>query len=136
MLKCRKKAKFDFNLPVDISRTTTGTASQSCVILRLEFRNIFSKSSVSTENALEMLKCRKKAKFDFNLPVDISRTTTARASQSCVILRLEFRNIFSKSGVSTENALEMPKGRKKRNLTLIYRLISHKPQQLRPPNHV
>ena len=99
MLKGRKKAKIDFNLPVDISRTTTARASQSCVILRLEFRNIFSKSGVSTENALEMLKGRKKAQFYFNLPVDISRTTTATAAQSCAILRLQFRNIFSKSGV-------------------------------------
>ena len=84
---------------MDISRTTTARASQSCVILRLEFRKIFSKSGVSTENALDMLKGRKKAKFQFNLLVDISRKTTATASQSCVIVRLEFRNIFSKSGV-------------------------------------
>ena len=46
MLKVRKKAKFDLNLPFDISRTTTGTASTSCAILRLEFSNIFSKSGV------------------------------------------------------------------------------------------
>ena len=74
MLKVRKKAKFDFNLPVDISRTTTATASKSCVILRLEFSNIFSKSVICATNALEMLKVRKNAKFEFNLQVDISQT--------------------------------------------------------------
>ena len=41
MLKVRRKAKFDFNLPVDISRTTTATASKSCAILCLELSNIF-----------------------------------------------------------------------------------------------
>ena len=136
MLKGRKKVKFDFNLPADISQTTTAKASQSCVIIRLEFRIIFSKTGVWTANALEMLKGRKKAKFHFNLPVDISQTATAKASQSCVILRLEFRNFFSKSAVWTENALEMAKGRKKRDLASIYRLIFHEPQQLGPPNHV
>ena len=79
-----------------------------------------------------MLKGRKKAQFYFNLPVDISQTTIATASQSCVILRPEFRNIFSKTGVGTENALEILKGRKKRNFALYYRRISHEPQQLGP----
>ena len=72
MLEVRKKAKFDFNLLVDISRTTTATASKSCVILRLDFSNIFSKTGVLAENGMKMLKVWKKSKFDFNLLVDIS----------------------------------------------------------------
>ena len=58
-----------------------------------------SKFGVSTANALEMLKVRKKAKFDFNLGVNISRIRTARALILSIILRLHFRNVFSKFGV-------------------------------------
>ena len=58
-----------------------------------------SKFGVSTANALEMLKVRKKAKFDFNLWVNISRIRTATALISSIILRLHFRNVFSKFGV-------------------------------------
>ena len=83
-----------------------------------------------------MLKVRKKAKYDFHLRVDISRTTTAWASKSCVILCLVLSNIFSKSGILTTNGVEMLKVRKKLNVTFIYVLISHELHQLGHPNLV
>ena len=72
MPKGRKKAKFDFNLPVDISQTTTAKASKSCVIILPDFSNIFSKTSVRSESGTEMLKVTGNARFSFNLRVDIS----------------------------------------------------------------
>ena len=114
MLKVRKKAKFDFNLPVDISQTTTAMASKPGTSLPLDFSNIFSETGVWTENGMKMLKVWKKSKFDFNLTVHISRTTTAMASKSGAILCLELSNIFAKPGVWTANTLEMVKFRKKR----------------------
>ena len=60
MLKVRKKAKYDLHLRVDISQTTTVSASKSGVILSLVLSNIFSKSGVLTTNGVEMLKVRKK----------------------------------------------------------------------------
>ena len=98
MLKVRAKAKFDFNLRVDYSQIRTPTTFISCVILCLDFNNIFSRSGVWTANALEMLIVRKKAKFDFNLRVNISRIRTATAFISSVILRFYFSNVFSKVG--------------------------------------
>ena len=88
MLKVRIKAKFGFNLRVNTSRIRTATAFISSVILRLYFSNVFSKVGPSTRNRIEMLILRKKAKSKFSLTVNISPTTTATASKSCVILRL------------------------------------------------
>ena len=88
MLKVRIKAKFGFNLRVNTSRIRTATAFISSVILRLYFSNVFSKVGPSTRNRIEMLILRKKAKSEFSLTVNISSTTTATASKSCVILRL------------------------------------------------
>ena len=110
MLQVIKKTKIGFNLPVDISRTTTATASKSCVIVCLQFTNIFSKSGVWTRNALEILKVRIKAKFEL---IDISSITTATASKPCISLRLDFSKIFSKTGVWTENGMKMLKVQKK-----------------------
>ena len=56
-------------------------------------------SGVLTTNVVEKLKVRKKAKSDFNLGVDISRTATARAPKFCIIFWLELSNIYPKSGV-------------------------------------
>ena len=86
MVKVRKKTKYGLHLRVDISRTTTVWTSKSGVILCLVLSNIFSKSGVLNTNGVEMLKVRKKAKCDLYLHVDISRTTTAWASKSFVIL--------------------------------------------------
>ena len=107
MLKVRTETKFDFYLAVEISWTTIATASESCVIVRLWFSNTLSKSGVWTANALEILKVRKKTKFDFNLRVHTSRMRTAAAFISCAILRLYFSNVFSKCGASTGNGIEM-----------------------------
>ena len=107
MLKVRTETKFDFHLAVEISWTTIATASESCVIVRLWFSNTLSKSGVWTANALEILKVRKKTKFDFNLRVHTSRMRTAAAFISCAILRLYFSNVFSKCGASTGNSIEM-----------------------------
>ena len=107
MLILRKKAKFEFILKVNIWSTTTATASKSCVILRLYFSNILSKSGVSTENALEMLIVRKKAKFGLNLRINISRIRRATAFISSVILRLYSSNVFSKVGSWTRNSIKM-----------------------------
>ena len=94
----RKKAKFEFSLTVNISSTTTATASKSRVILLLKFSNILSKSGAWNAKALEMLKVRKKAKFDLNLRVNMSRIRTAAAFISSVILCHSFSNVFSKVG--------------------------------------
>ena len=88
MLKVKRKAKFDFNLRVNISRIRTATAFISSVILRLYFSNVFSKCGASTRNSIEMLILRKRAKFGFSLTVNISSTTTATASKLCGIVRL------------------------------------------------
>ena len=88
MLKVRKKAKFGFTLWVNISRMRTATAFLSSVILRLYFRNVFSKFGARTRNSIEMQILRKKAKFEFTLTVNISSTTTAAASKLRVILLL------------------------------------------------
>ena len=106
MLIVRKKAKFDFNFWVNISRIRRATAFISSVILRLYFSNVFSKVGPSTRNRIEMLILRKKAKSKFSLTVNISSTTTATASKSRVILLLKFSNILSKFGVSTESESE------------------------------
>ena len=111
MLKVRKTAKFDLNSWVGISRTTTARVSKSCVVLSLELSNISPKTGVWSKNGVELLKVRKKAKFDLYLWVDISQTTTARASKFFVGLWLELSIIFLKSGVWTTYGLEMLKVR-------------------------
>ena len=86
--KLEKKAKFGFNLRVNISRIRTASVFISSVILCPSFSNLYLKCGASTRNSIEMLILRKKAKFEFSLTVNISSTTTATASKSCVILRL------------------------------------------------
>ena len=66
MLQVRTKAKFDFNLWVDISRINSATASKLYVILRLKLSKIFPKSGVRSKSGIEMLKNTTNARFGFN----------------------------------------------------------------------
>ena len=88
MLKVRIKAKFGFNLGINTSRIRRATAFISSVILLLYFSNVLSKVGPSTRNRIEMLILRTKTKSEFSLTVNISSTTAATASKSCVILCL------------------------------------------------
>ena len=112
MLKVRKIAKFVLQLWVDISWTTTAKASKFCVMLRLEYRNFLSKFGTWTIIGSEMLKVRKIAKSVLQLWVDISWTTTAKASIFCVMLKLERGNFLSKFGTWTSIGSEMLKVRR------------------------
>ena len=80
--------------------------------LEVKLMTLFPKFGFWTTN-VEMLKVRKTAKFDLNSWVGISRTTTARASKSCVVLSLELSNISPKTGVWSKNGVELLKVRTK-----------------------
>ena len=117
-LEVRKNARFDVNSWVDISQTTTARASKFYLVLRLEFSNIFLKYGVWTTNGKEMLKVRRKAKFDLDSWVDVSQATTTRTSKLCVVLSLELSSIFSKPGVWNTYCLEMLKVTKQAKFNL------------------
>ena len=82
------------------------------VMLRLEDGNFLSKIGTWTTVGSEMLKVRKIAKSVLQLWVDISWTTTAKASKFCVMLKLERGNFLSKFGTWTIVGSEMLKVRK------------------------
>ena len=66
MLKVRTKAKFDFNLWVDISRITSAMASKLYVTLRVKLSKTFLKPGVWSKSVIEMLKVRTNARFGFD----------------------------------------------------------------------
>ena len=71
------------------------------MILRLDLNSSFPMFGILTSFYSEILEVRKSTPNDFNSNVNISGSTTVKASNFCTILRLEFNNSLPKLGILT-----------------------------------
>ena len=108
MFKVRKLTENDFN----ISQSTGVKASKFYVILRLDLNSFFPKFCILTSFHSEIIKVRKSTPNGFNSNVNISESTTVKASNFYMIITLDFSNSSPKLGILTSFHSEMLKVRK------------------------
>ena len=82
------------------------------MILRLDRNSSFPMFGILASFHSEILKVRTSTPNDFNLNVNISGSTTVKASNFCMILRLDFNNSLPKLVILTRFHSEMLKVRK------------------------